>query len=409
MDALPSTGNRLRRLFVTVPFVAATAPLAYAVSGYFVALQVQIIDDAAKVENLGVIHTASALAAMLAQPLVGVLSDRTRTRFGARTPWMLAGALVGTVALAAAGWSTTVPLLILAMMAVQFGFNAFQGPLAAILPDRVPFRLRGRFSTLAGLGLIVGAILGPVAASQFVTRIPVGYLILAVVILLTIVTFILLNPDADNRGIPRAAFSALAFVKAFWVNPVRHPDFFWAFLGRILIFGGYYMVLTFNIYIAQDYIGLSAGAAARLIPLIGAMGLPGFLLAIAVSGPLSDQLGRRKPLVLAGGLVIAVSAVFPLIWPTVTGLIVSAIVLTIGFGIFISVDQALVSEVLPDKDDFAKDLGVINIAATLPNTIAPAAAAGIVTLFGGYGPLYATVALVAAAGALAVLPIKGVR
>jgi MFS family permease len=322
---------------------------------------------------------------------------------------MLAGALVGAVALAAAGRATTVPLLALAMVAVQFGFNAFQAPLAAILPDRVPSRLRGRFSTLSGLGMIVGVILGPVAASRFVTQVPAGYLTLTLVILPVIVTFIALNPDADNRDAPRAAFSAAAFVKAFWVDPVRHPDFFWAFLGRLLIFGGYYMVLTFNIYIAQDYIGLSAAEAARLIPLIGAMGLPGFLVAVAVSGPLSDRLGRRKPLALAGGLVIAASAVFPLIWPTVTALIVSAIVLTIGFGIFISVDQALVSEVLPDKDDFAKDLGVINIAATLPNAIAPVAAAGIVTVFGGYGPLYAAVALVAAAGALAVLPIKGVR
>lgn len=401
--------NRLRRLFISVPFVAAAAPLAYAVAGYFLALQVQAIDNAAKVENLSVVNTASAFAAMIAQPLVGVLSDRTRTRFGARTPWMLAGALVGAVALVTAGRSASIGMLIVAMMAVQFGFNAFQGPLAAILPDRVPSHRRGRYSTLAGLGMITAAIVGPVVASLFVTEIAIGYLTFTAVILLLIAMFIVLNPDVDNRAAPRHAFSARAFIQAFWVNPVRHPDFFWAFLGRILIFGGYYMVLTFNFYIAQDYIGLSATEAARLVPLIGAMGLPGFLLAVAVSGPLSDRLGRRKPLVLAGGLVISVSAVFPLISPTVSGLIISAIVLTIGFGIFISVDQALVSEVLPDQDDFAKDLGVINIAATLPNTVAPIAAAGIVTLFGGYEPLYAAVAIVTAGGALAVLPIKNVR
>ncbi|MFD9945288.1 MFS transporter [Nonomuraea sp. NPDC059023] len=397
--------SRSRRLFVTVPFVSAAAPLAYAVAGYFVALQVQAIDDAAKVVNLGIVHTAGAFAAMLAQPLAGVLSDRTRTRFGARTPWMLAGALLGSTALAATGWATSVFLLVLTVVAVQFGFNVFQGPLAAILPDRVPSAMRGRYSTLTGLGMIIGAIAGPIAASRFVDRIPVGYFTFTVVILLTIVAFIVLNPDDDNRGMPRPAFSAAVF----WISPVRHPDFWWAFLGRILIFGGHYMVLTFTIYIAQDYVGLSVTAAATLVPQLGAIGLPGFLVAVLVSGPVSDRLGRRKPLVLVGGLVIAASALFPLIWPTVAGLIVSAIVLTIGFGIFISVDQALVSEVLPSEDGFAKDLGVINIAATLPHAIAPVAASGIVTLFGGYGPLYAAVAVIAAAGALAVLPIRSVR
>ncbi|MFI6927762.1 MFS transporter [Nonomuraea spiralis] len=399
----------LRRLFVTVPFVSAAAPLGYAVSAYFLALQVQAIDNAAKVENLTIVNTMSALAAMIIQPLVGVLSDRTRTRFGARAPWMLAGALIGAVGLITAGLSTTVTQLVVVMMAVQLGFNAFQGPLAAILPDRVPSRLRGRYSTLTGLGAIAAAIAGPVLASAFATRIPVGYAGFAGVILLIIVVFVVVNPDTDNRGVARPAFSVPAFLKAFWVNPLRHPDFFWAFLGRVLIFGGYYMVQTFNIYIAQEYIGLSLTEAARLVPLIGLMGLPGFIIAIAVSGLLSDRVGRRKPIVLVGGLIIAASALFPLILPSVAGLMISTVVLTIGFGVFISVDQALVSEVLPSEDDHAKDLGVINIAATLPNTIAPVAAGGIVTIFGGYAALYPVVAIVAGAGALAVLPIKRVR
>jgi hypothetical protein len=75
-------------------------------------------------------------------------------------------------------------------------------------------------------------------------------------------------------------------------------------------------------------------------------------------------------------------------------------------GLFLSVDQALVTEVLPAAEDSAKDLGVINIAATLPNTFAPMLAAAIVTVTGGYGALYPVMALVAGLGALAVLPVK---
>ncbi|MFI6504863.1 MFS transporter [Nonomuraea typhae] len=411
MTATPATRRPtgMRRLFLTIPFASAAAPLAYAAAAYFLPLQVQAIDDAAKIENLSFVQTLSAVAAMIAQPLTGVLSDRTRTRYGARTPWMLIGALLGGVAMCALALSATIAHLTIALMVLQFGFNAFQGPLSSILPDRVPVARRGRFSTLIGLGVILAALLGPVLASAFATRIPVGYVGIAGVVLLVIVAFIALNPDHDNRGAPRPPLSALTFAKAFWVNPLRHPDFFWAFLGRLLIFGGFAMTNTFQMYIAQDYIGLSRDEAAHLVPLIGLAGLPGFLLATAIAGPLSDKIGRRKPIVLAGGLVIAVSALFPIFSPSVTGLVISAVVLTIGFGAFMAVDGALVSEVLPSKDDYGKDLGVINIAATLPNTIAPVAAGAIVTTFGGYAPLYLAVTLIAALGALSVLPIRRVR
>ncbi|WP_405485057.1 MFS transporter [Nocardia sp. NBC_00511] len=406
-DAERRTG--VRRLLLTVPFVSAAPQLAFAASNYFAALQVQEINNAAKVGNLALVHVAAAMAALVAQPVVGVMSDRTRSTFGRRTPWMLIGVLMSAVGLITAGLSTSLAMLVIAVMVVHVGANAVYGPLSAILPDRVPVRLRGRYSTLAGLGTIVAAMLGPLVASAFSARIPLGYPVFAGLIVVAVVVFVLLNPDADNRDVPRPAFSAKTAAQSFWIDPRRCPDLWWAFLGRFLILGGYYMVLTYTMYIAQGYVGLSAAAAAKLVPLIGLVGLPGLVVAIAVAGPWSDRTGRRKPLTLIGGLVIAASALVPLALPTATGLLLWGVTVTIGFGIFLSVDQALVSEILPDKEAFAKDLGIVNIAATLPNVIAPLAAAGIVSATGGYGALFPAVAIVAGAGALAVLPIRSAR
>jgi len=82
----------------------------------------------------------------------------------------------------------------------------------------------------------------------------------------------------------------------------------------------------------------------------------------------------------------------------------------LGFGAFQAVDTALMSEVLPSKDDFAKDLGVLNIAATLPQTLAPGIAGAIVVAFGNvYTPLFPIGIVIALLGAFAVLPIKSVR
>ncbi|MFE3257938.1 MFS transporter [Nocardia sp. NPDC059091] len=400
---------RLRRLAITLPFASAAPQLGFAVSGYFLALQVQSIDESAKVGNLAIVHACGATAAMLAQPLIGVLSDHTRTRLGARPPWLLAGALLGAVGLLTAGLSHTVAMLVIASMAVQFGLNAVHGPLTAILPDRVPRQRLGRFSTLAGLGTIGAGVLGPVLASQFRTRIPLGYACCAGLVVLIVVAFVGLNPGADNRDRSRAGFSWKGFLRGFWVDPRRHPDFAWAFAGRFLILGGYYMVLGYHLYLAQNYIGLSQAHAARLVPLIAVVALPGFLVAIAVAGPISDRIGRRKPLALLGGLVIAAAPLLPLLWPTVAGMMISGAVVTVGFGIYLAVDQALVTEILPSAEDFAKDLGVLNIAATLPNVLAPLAAAAIVSLSGTYGAIYLAASIVATAGALAVLPIRGVR
>ncbi|MFF0609303.1 MFS transporter [Nocardia tengchongensis] len=401
--------RELRRLFAMAPAAASAAPLAYAAMQYFPALQLERIDSEGKVLALALVNSLGALAAMVAQPLAGVLSDRTRTRYGSRRPWMLIGALIGAVGLIIAGLSTTVASLVMASIVVQTGFNACQASFNAILPDRVPRPIRGRYSTLVGFGQLLAGIGGPAVAAIFAHVIPAGYFTFAGVLVLIIVTFVAFITDGDNRETPRPPFHPSAIVKTFWGNPIRHPDFAWVWLGRFLIFSGYAMVNGFGLYIAQSYVGMSLEQAARLVPLIGVIGLPGFLVATAIAGPLSDRIGRRKPIVFAGGVIIAASAAVPLIWPTPAGLIGNGVIATIGVGLFVAVDQALVSEVLPSGTDFAKDLGIINLAVSLPHTVGPFLAGLLVHTFNGYGVLYAAVLITAGAGAFAVLPIKGVE
>jgi hypothetical protein len=63
-----------------------------------------------------------------------------------------------------------------------------------------------------------------------------------------------------------------------------------------------------------------------------------------------------------------------------------------------------------DAENAAKDLGVFNIAAALPSSIAPAVAPAILALgSGSYGVLYAVAGVCAILGAAAILPVKGVR
>ena len=92
------------------------------------------------------------------------------------------------------------------------------------------------------------------------------------------------------------------------------------------------------------------------------------------------------------------------------GFLVGMAISGLGFGMYMAVDLALVADVLPDKDNAAKDLGVFNIAGALPFSIAPAIAPAILAIGGGsYGVLYAVAGVCAILGAVAILPVKRVR
>jgi MFS family permease len=132
-----------------------------------------------------------------------------------------------------------------------------------------------------------------------------------------------------------------------------------------------------------------------------------------MSGWLSDRIGRRKPIVLIAGLLVALGLVLIGLSASLTMVLVGAAIYGIGQGVYFAVDMALVAAVLPNPDDTAKDLGVFNIASTLPQTIAPAIAPlflGIGTVAGGnLAAVFAAGAAFAMLGALMVLPIRGTR
>lgn len=119
-------------------------------------------------------------------------------------------------------------------------------------------------------------------------------------------------------------------------------------------------------------------------------------------------MGRRKPLVILSSCVIAAASLTIGLFPTWPGAIVGATVLGIGFGAYQAVDFALVTQVLPRAEDRGKDMGVINIANSLPQVIAPALAYPFVVFLGGYVSLYIAAAVIGLFGAVFVTRIRSV-
>ena len=144
----------LRRLFVfIVPLNLAIYLTIGAVPGVLLPLQVQGIDEANKAGNLAIILGVGAIAAMIMSPIAGLISDRTRSRFGRRAPWMVVGALITGLSLVGMGFANGVVQLIIAWSIVQIALNLLISPLTALMPDRVPSAARGVFATLLGMGM----------------------------------------------------------------------------------------------------------------------------------------------------------------------------------------------------------------------------------------------------------------
>ncbi len=119
---------------------------------------------------LSAMRTAGLIIAMLVQPAVGLVSDRSTSRFGRRRPFILIGALLDLVFLAAIGLSWNYWSLLVAVLLIQFSSNISHGPLQGLIPDRVPEDQRGRASALKAIfellpSVLVGFSIAPLVGS----------------------------------------------------------------------------------------------------------------------------------------------------------------------------------------------------------------------------------------------------
>jgi MFS family permease len=330
---------------------------------------------------------------------------------------MVGGILFGTIGLLVIAVAPNVPLIVIGWCLTQLSFNALLAAIVALLPDQVPVEQRGRVAGLLGIGFPVGLVSGTFVAQAVSESVFLMFMAPAAagVVLVLILAIILDDRRQSPDYLP--PYTLREFLGSFWVNPVRHPDFGWAWLSRFLINMAVAMLVTYNVFYLIDRLGMSQERVPYLIFITTLVLNVGLVIFGVVSGWLSDLVGgRRKVFIWSSALVFGIGTVLIAFTRSFDTFLVGVATCGIGIGIYLAVDLALVSQVLPNPDDSSKDLGVFNIANTLPQSLAPAIAPvflGIPFAAGGkgdsYTALYLAAAMFAIAGALAILPVKGVR
>jgi MFS family permease len=409
----PTDPIRTNRLLTFVfPATTALYALFNGIGVILLPAQVAQLAPDSKVAVLALLTTLAAVASMIGLPAGGALSDRTRSRFGRRTPWLVLMALLSGVLTIAMGLSTGLIALAITITILWFTTNFYGGVITAILPDRVPVHRRGVASAVIGLGTPVGILLGV----NLVSRVDQiwGYTVLAVVLVITTLVFVTGAREPSSLDLPiakpaesrRPAAVAGAFFRAF-----RHRDFGLAFASRFGLFMAYFTVSGYLFYAVQDYVGagnVPGGDVAVAVSTLSTVSFGTWIVVATLCGWLADKLDRRKLFIAVSAVGLGLSQIIPIVSPTWTGMLVYSAVSGASLGTYFAVDLAVMSLVLPHKQSEGRDFAILNVATGLPQLVAPVIAGALISTL-GYGSLFLFSAVFAvAAGALA-MRIRSIR
>jgi MFS family permease len=235
---------------------------------------------------------------------------------------------------------------------------------------------------------------------------------------LALLSLIGLGQDANAvEGLQGAVVvvAAIGAARAFDFRPRRDPDFTWVVLTRLLVTLGIYIVLSSLQFYTHDVAHADPGTTTGEFLIVATAAAT---LSTAFAGWASDRVGRKRMVYFCGALMGIVGVAFVIAPYVVPGhvlpvLFVAGAIFGLGFGAYISVDWALVVDVLPSEATFARDMGVWNIGLTVAQVFATLFAGALLTVTNysevGYTLLFVSFVLFGVLGTVTVRFIKGVK
>ena len=268
----------------------------------------------------GFIMTLDNIAAFFIQPLIGVLSDRTRTRIGRRMPYILLGTPVAAVAFVlipvavnqippelsgqTAQLGGQLAFFMIAIGIMLLAMAAFRTPLIALMPDITPSPLRSKANGVINLMGGVGALLATFggAALYGIDKI-VPFVVGAIILVLAalIVIFKIKEPKA---------YLADSDTEERWWETLKQIGDIPAEERRSLIlilvaifawFVGYNAIETFFTSYGTFSLGVAESTASLLLGFFSVT----FIIFSIPGGMLAERWGRRRT-ILTGLLALTV-------------------------------------------------------------------------------------------------------
>jgi len=326
---------------------------------------------------LGFSTAAGSLLVLLMGPLVGLLSDRTRSPLGRRLPYFIAGVPLMIAGLLLVGLAPAVWAFVLGVLLWRFGDNIIFAPWEALYADRVPAAQRGLASGLKSLIEILAVLVGRLASGELLSRqaqlgdaalfaamaVPVAGLLLALLF-----TWLGMRAEPYEQGQPVREPLLKTYVDSFRFDWRGQRAFRWWFANRFLFWVAFVILSQFLLLFVVGVVGLPEAEAQRYLARLSIV-LGGAILAVAIpSGRLADRVGRA-PVVIAACLMAAAGTLMVLVLRDLSWLMVAAGFIGCGAGIYLSANFAQLTDIVP-KPEAGRYIGLAGIAGAAGGTVA---------------------------------------
>lgn len=376
--------------------LALVVPMAYS-------LAVRLADLAPGSERaLGYVLGMGAVCSLLAAPLTGIVSDRTRSRWGRRRPFAALGIVIGLAGVPVLTFATNIPVLAVGWALTSIGWGTAGNSVGNLVAERVPERQRGKVSGLTNLAGQIAPVVGILLAGTVAESTLLLFLVPAAVGAGLILLFIVWVPEADSRRLRfEQPLTGRGLVTSLVFNPRLHPDFALVWIGRFMFSFGLSLTVAYGTYFYAQRLGVPVTQVATVMALVSAIGVAAAGAGALGGGWVSDRWGDRRTWTAMSAVVFAAGcAISALSW-SLPLLIVGALVSNLGIAAFGSVGQALVLDLLPHRATQAgRFLAIASFSQRLPSAIAPLAAPLFLAVAGSARAQYTALYLTSAGCAL---------
>ncbi len=375
-----------------------------------------ILDLVGRNASSGVLSTFVVIGSIIAtvvQPWAGWISDRVRSHWGRRRPYILWGTIGNIAGLLFMGYSGhSIILFAIGYFMVQFFANLAQAAYQALIPDTVSPSQRGTASGWMGFMTQFAIIFGALAPNYFSNS--TVYWVLAGVLATgwAVTQFGITEVDSSHMTVH--SVSVWQGVKEMWISPKEHPDFWWVFSTRLMVMLGFATLENYLFYYLKFTIGMKNPESTVLEMLV--LLTAGSLISVLVAGWLSDRLHRRKVLVTTGGLLMGATALTFVFTHDILLIFIMAVVFGMGYGIYLSTDWALAVDVLPAGPTEGRSMGLWQASFNLGQVGAGFIAGAlivplshVISLGGAYRFLFLVTFIYFALGSVFIYKVKSAR
>ena len=360
------------------PYIAAVS--------LFLPTLIQYIDEENKIQLVALFSICAMVVAAISNMVAGYLSDRTRSRFGKRTPWLVGGAAAFMLSMILASMANNIPFLLASWMLGQVALNFIVAPMVAWLelaPENGKATASGAYG---GLGMALGNNGFTIIAAMFLGQVRLGFIIFGIVtfvgtLLAAIIVHEPSNLDEKIEVADKKEKTSLKEAMAIFPSWSVGRDYYLALIGKLFQGVGNFSVTGYLLFIMTDFLGKGTADTQHAIQLINTIMLLFGLAMGFIAGPLSDKYKVLKFPVGLSTISLGIGALSMYFLQNDVGILIYGFSAGLGMGIWNSLDNLLNLEVIPDKNRVAFFLGVYNLGNTLTQAIAPVLAAFVISQF----------------------------